>query len=67
MSTALFALAVTAAAVAMTWFFCMRPMLRKSGTANSSCCAPPSSSIEQEIGAAREELERLQNADRATP
>jgi hypothetical protein len=51
----------------MTWFFCMRPMLRKSSTANSSCCAPPSSSIEQEIGAAREELERLQNADRATP
>ena len=57
MSTALIALAATAAALALTWFFCMRPM-RRSG--REGCCAPPVQSIDDQLKAARQELAQLQ-------
>lgn len=62
MTTILIALVGTAAAAAVTWFFCMRPMLRKNGTADANCCAAPARRIEDEIQAAREDLQRLQQA-----
>jgi hypothetical protein len=67
MSPLLITLGGTAAAAAMTWFFCMRPMLRKDGTADASCCAAPARSIDDEIRAAREDLHRLQQANSIPP
>ena len=60
MSTALIALAATAAAVALTWFFCMRPMHRQAASGPEACCAPPAQSIDDQLRAAREELAQLQ-------
>ena len=62
MITVLIALGGTAAAAAVTWFFCMRPMLRKDGSADASCCAAPARSIEDEIRSAREDLQRLRSS-----
>lgn len=62
MITVLIALGGTAAAAAVTWFFCMRPMLRKDGSADASCCAAPTHSIEDEIRSAREDLQKLQSS-----
>lgn len=67
MSAFLIALGGTAAAAAVTWFFCMRPMLRKDGTADASCCTAPAHSIEDEIRAAQEDLHRLQQANTTEP
>lgn len=65
MTTILIALGGTAAAAAVTWFFCMRPMLRKDGTADASCCVPAAPSIDDEIRSAKDELSRLQRAHTA--
>lgn len=63
MTTVLIALAGTAAAAALTWFFCLRPMLRKSGgTPDQGCCASPPQAIDGQILAAREELAQLRRA-----
>lgn len=62
MTTILIALLGTAAATAVTWFFCMRPVLRKNGTADANCCVVSARSIEDEIRATREGLQRLQQA-----
>lgn len=63
MSTALIALTATAAALALTWFFCMRPMRRRqAGSDGKGCCAPPAQSIDDQLRAAREELAQLQAA-----
>jgi len=66
MNTVLIALAGTAAAIALTWFFCMRPMLRRTGTADQGCCANPTESIDEQIRAAREELAQLHGARPST-
>jgi hypothetical protein len=66
MNTALIALAGTAAAVALTWFFCMRPMLRRNRTADQGCCAGPGENIDEQIRTAREELARLHGARPST-
>ena len=60
MSTALIALAATAAALALTWFFCMRPMRRQAHSGREGCCAPPVQSIDDQLTAARQELAQLQ-------
>lgn len=66
MNTVLIALAGTAAAIALTWFFCMRPMLRKTGTTDQGCCAGPAKNIVGQIRAAREELTQLRSAHPGT-
>lgn len=63
--TILIALGGTAAAAAVTWFFCMRPMLRKDDAANASCCAERS--IDDEIRSAKDDLRRLQQAHAGQP
>ncbi|XAS67016.1 hypothetical protein V3C33_16340 [Micrococcaceae bacterium Sec5.7] len=61
MSTVLIALVATAAAAALTWFFCIRPMRRnKAATGAAGCCAAPGADISEEIRATREELRTLQ-------
>ncbi|MET3921793.1 hypothetical protein [Arthrobacter sp. UYEF20] len=62
MNTVLIALAGTAVAIALTWFFCLRPMRRRAGTTAVGCCAGPAPSIDDRIRAAREELSQLQSA-----
>ena len=66
MNTVLIGLAATAAAIALTWFFCLRPMRRRTGTTRDTtgdgCCAGPAQSIDDRIRAAREELSQLQSA-----
>ncbi len=69
MNTVLIPLVATAAAGALTWFFCIRPMSRQkrnNGRAGAACCSAPGRTVEQEIRAAREELVKLQAAG-ATP
>lgn len=66
MTTLLIALTATVAAAAVTWFFCMRPMLRKGGTAGVGCCPAPARNIQDELRVARSELQRLQQADTPT-
>ncbi|KRE60532.1 hypothetical protein ASG92_21505 [Arthrobacter sp. Soil736] len=63
MNTALFAVAVTAAAIALTWFCCMRPMLRRRDAADGACCTP-AQRIDDQIRAARDELSQFQRARR---
>ncbi|MDI3195234.1 hypothetical protein QK290_12500 [Pseudarthrobacter sp. AL07] len=60
MNTVLIALAGTAAAIALTWFFCLRPM-RRAGTTAVGCFAAPAQNIDERIRAAREELAQLQS------
>ena len=60
MNTALIALAATAAALALTWFFCMRPMRGQARSDSAGCCPPPAQNIDDRLRAAREELVRLQ-------
>ncbi|MGY2746085.1 hypothetical protein [Arthrobacter sp. UYCu723] len=64
MNTVLIGLAATAAAIALTWFFCLRPMRRQAGTTGGTtgagCCAGPAQGIDDRILAAREELAQLQ-------
>ncbi|MFX1821324.1 hypothetical protein PV768_16210 [Pseudarthrobacter sp. CC4] len=60
MNTALIALAATAAALALTWFFCMRPMRGQARSDSAGCCPPPAQNIDDRLRAAREELARLQ-------
>ncbi len=67
MSPLLITLGGTVAAAAVTWFFCMRLMLRKDGAADASCCAAPARSIEDEIRAAKEDLHRLEQANTTQP
>ncbi|WP_346231580.1 hypothetical protein [Parafrigoribacterium mesophilum] len=57
--TILIALGGTAAAAALTWFFCLRPML------NASCCAERS--IEEEIRSAKDDLRKLQRVHAGQP
>lgn len=54
-------LAATVAALALTWFFCIRPMRRNNaGTASAGCCAVPSGKpMEVQIRDARQELQNL--------
>lgn len=54
-------LAATVAALALTWFFCIRPMRRNhAGTASAGCCAAPSGKpMEEQIRDARQELQNL--------
>lgn len=61
MNTILIALAGTVAAIALTWFFCLRPM-RRAGTTAVGCCAAPAQNIDERIRAARVELAQLQSA-----
>ncbi len=65
MTTLLIALTATVAAAAVTWFFCMRPMLRKGGTAGVGCCPAPARNIQDELRVARSELQRLQRLQQA--
>jgi hypothetical protein len=60
MSTSLTALTATAAALALTWFFCMRPMRRQAGSGHRECLAPPGQGIEDRLNAARQELAQFQ-------
>jgi hypothetical protein len=62
MNTVLIALAATAAAIALTWFCCMRPMLRRMGAADEACCASQEQSIDDQIRAAKDELSQLQDS-----
>ncbi|WP_139359691.1 hypothetical protein [Arthrobacter sp. SRS-W-1-2016] len=64
MNTILIALAGTAAAIALTWFFCLRPMRRQGRTTADGCCDGPAQSIDDRIRAAREELSQLQSPPR---
>lgn len=71
MNTVLIALAGTAAAIALTWFFCLRPMRRqghtKDGMTGDGCCAAgPTQSIDDRIRDAREELSQLQSGHHGT-
>ena len=66
MNTVLIGLAATAAAIALTWFFCLRPMRRRTGTTADGCCARPAQGIDDRIRAAREELSQLQRAHPGT-
>jgi len=59
-NTVLIGLAGTAAAIALTWFFCLRPMRRQGRTTADGCCGP-AQSIDDRIRAAREELAQLQS------
>ena len=61
MNTVLIALAGTAAAIALTWFFCLRPMRRQGRSTPVGCCAGPAQSIDDRIRDAREELAQLQS------
>nr|WP_024127485.1 hypothetical protein [Streptomyces sp. F12]AHE40221.1 hypothetical protein pFRL6_134c [Streptomyces sp. F12] len=47
-------LAVTVLAAALTWWCCVRPMVR-----NRSCHSTPDPGLQEELRAAREELQRL--------
>ncbi|MBO1269672.1 hypothetical protein [Arthrobacter cavernae] len=67
MNTLLIALGATAAAIALTWFFCLRPMRRQAGTTGVGCCARPSQGLDDQIRAAREELSQLQSAPGTGP
>lgn len=66
MNTVLIALVATAAAIALTWFFCVRPMRGKGRTTAGACSTGPAQSIDDRIRAAREELAQLQS-DRPGP
>ena len=58
----LISLAATVLAAALTWRFCMRPMLRSRATPGvSGCCAKPATDVQAEIRAARAELRSLQD------
>lgn len=60
MSTTLIALAATAAALALTWVFCLRPMRRQVGNGRGRCCTPHATSTDDQLKAARQELAQLQ-------
>lgn len=62
MSTLLIPLAAAIAAIVLTWFCCLRPMRRWTGTSISTCCAPTSQPTEELIRSAREELSQLRSA-----
>jgi hypothetical protein len=49
-----FPLAATVLAAALTWWCCVRPMVR-----NRACHAAPDPGLQEELRAAREELQRL--------
>jgi hypothetical protein len=49
-----FPLAATVLAAALTWWCCVRPMVR-----NRACHAAPGPGLQEELRAAREELQRL--------
>lgn len=66
MTPLLIAVAVTVAAATATWFFCMRPMLRRGGAAGAGCCPVPKRNIEAELRTTRRELQRLQQAGTPT-
>lgn len=66
MSTILIALAGTAAAAVLTWFFCIRPMRHKNGATGVGCGAADAPGIEDEIRAAQRELARLQQPGTTT-
>jgi hypothetical protein len=54
-------LAATALAAALTWWCCIRPMVR-----NRSCCTPASDTeLQEELRRARDELQQLR--EEATP
>ncbi|MFJ6894899.1 hypothetical protein [Streptomyces hokutonensis] len=55
-----FPLAATALAAALTWWCCIRPMVR-----NRACHSAPGPGLKEELHAAREELRRLR--DDTTP
>jgi hypothetical protein len=49
-----FPLGATVLAAALTWWCCVRPMVR-----NRACHAAPAPGLQEELRAAREELQRL--------
>lgn len=58
----LISLAATVLAAALTWRFCMRPMLRSRATpGDAACCAQPATDVQADIRAARAELKSLQD------
>ena len=55
-------LVVTVVAAALTWRFCMRPMLRsRTRSGDAGCCAKPATDVQGEIRVARAELKSLQD------
>jgi peptidoglycan/LPS O-acetylase OafA/YrhL len=63
----LIVLAGTVVAAALTWRFCMRPMLRSHNTTSgASCCQAPAADVQDEIRRTRAELAELRNAAPAT-
>ncbi|WP_134563933.1 hypothetical protein [Cryobacterium sp. MDB2-33-2] len=58
----LISLAATALAAALTWRFCMRPMLRsRTAPSDAGCCAKPATDVQADIQDARAELTSLQD------
>lgn len=58
----LISLVATVAAAALTWRFCMRPMLRtRTAPGDAGCCAQPATDVQADIQAARAELTSLQD------
>lgn len=53
----------TVVAGALTWQFCMRPMLRsRTTTGGSRCCAPQAPDIQDELRRTHAELAQLRTA-----
>ena len=57
----LISLVATVVAAALTWRFCMRPMLRsRTAPGDAGCCSKPATDVQADIQAARAELKSLQ-------
>lgn len=55
-------------AAALTWRFCMRPMLRsRSAPGAAKCCAPKESHVQNELRRTRAQLAELRRSDASTP
>jgi peptidoglycan/LPS O-acetylase OafA/YrhL len=58
----LISLVATVVAAALTWRFCMRPMLRiRTAPGDAACCVKPATDVQGDIQAARAELTSLQD------
>ena len=60
-------LAGAAVAAALTWRFCMRPMLRgRFAPGAAKCCAPKESGVQDELRRTRAQLAELRRSDAST-